>query len=74
VLIAVNCVFFLSATSLNDAQLEDLLAQFALVPARYQEATDVADYLPFLTNIVPAWRLAASDPQHVDTVAVRSAD
>jgi membrane associated rhomboid family serine protease len=27
------------------------LSQFALVPARYQKATDVADYLPFLTNM-----------------------
>ncbi len=51
ILIAVNCVVFLFETSLNDAQLEDLLSQFALIPARFQATTDVADYLPFLTNM-----------------------
>jgi membrane associated rhomboid family serine protease len=51
VLIAVNCVFFLFELSLNHGQLEDLFTQFALIPARFQEATDVADYLPFLTNM-----------------------
>lgn len=45
VLIAVNCMLFLFT------QPETLISQFALVPARYQEATDVADYLPFLTNM-----------------------
>jgi membrane associated rhomboid family serine protease len=50
-LIAINCVVFLFETTLSEPQLEDLLSQFALVPARYADATDLADYLPFVTNM-----------------------
>jgi membrane associated rhomboid family serine protease len=50
-LIAINFVVFLFESSLDGSQLEDLLSQFALVPARIQSATDVADYLPLFTNM-----------------------
>jgi membrane associated rhomboid family serine protease len=50
-LIAINCVVFLFEISLSNAQLDQLLSQFALVPERYSERTDLSDYLPFLTNM-----------------------
>ena len=51
ILIAINSVVFLFETSLSDSQLEQLLSQFALVPAHYLESTEAADYLPFITNV-----------------------
>jgi membrane associated rhomboid family serine protease len=52
-LIAANCVIFLAETSLTPRELEWLLSQFALIPARYTEDGDLslADYLPFFTNM-----------------------
>jgi membrane associated rhomboid family serine protease len=51
ILIAINSVVFLFETSLSDSQLEQLLSQFALVPAHYLKSTEAADYLPFITNV-----------------------
>jgi membrane associated rhomboid family serine protease len=55
-LIATNCVVFLFQDSLSPDELELLLRQFALIPARYFEAfasgeTDLAavDFLPFFS-------------------------
>lgn len=50
-LIAINCVVYLFESSLSDAELNDFLSQFALVPARYTEPTDLSDYLPFFTTM-----------------------
>jgi rhomboid family protein len=36
-LIAINCVVFLFETSLSEAQLEEFLSQFALVPAHFSD-------------------------------------
>src|SRR3979411_3358956 len=55
-LIATNCLVFLFQDSLSPFELELLLRQFALIPARYSEAfasgeTDLAavDFLPFFS-------------------------
>src|ERR1700686_3075231 len=55
-LIAINCLVFLFQDSLGPDELELLLRQFALIPARYSEAfasgeTDLAavDFLPFFS-------------------------
>ena len=50
-LIAINCVVFLFETSLSEAQLEEFLSQFALVPSHFSDPTEVADYLPFVSNM-----------------------
>jgi membrane associated rhomboid family serine protease len=50
-LIAINCVVFLFETSLSDAQLEEFLSQFALVPSHFADPAGVADYLPFVSNM-----------------------
>src|ERR1700736_3449475 len=56
-LIAVNCLVFLFEMSLSPSELELLLAQYALVPARYSGVIPLSsggltldDYLPYLTN------------------------
>jgi membrane associated rhomboid family serine protease len=55
-LILTNCAVFLFQISLGPAQLEEFLAQFGLVPARYFGASplsddnlEITDYLPFFT-------------------------
>ena len=50
-LIAINCIVFLFEASLSEAQLQDFLAQYALIPARYADATNLSDYLSFVTNM-----------------------
>ena len=50
-LIAINCVVFLFETSLSEAQLEEFLSQFALVPSHFSDPAGVADYLPFVSNM-----------------------
>ena len=50
-LIAINCVVFLFETSLSDAQLEEFLSQFALVPSHFADPAGVADYLPLVSNM-----------------------
>jgi membrane associated rhomboid family serine protease len=50
-LIAINCVVFLFETSLDETQLDTLLSELALIPARYSHPTDLVDYLPFATNM-----------------------
>src|SRR6266403_1970865 len=57
-LIAANCVIFLVETSLSPRELDLLLSEFALIPARYSEISyyadgglSLADYLPFFTNM-----------------------
>jgi membrane associated rhomboid family serine protease len=55
-LIATNCLVFLFQDSLSPDELELLVRQFALIPARYTEAfaygdpdLDIADIIPFFT-------------------------
>jgi membrane associated rhomboid family serine protease len=55
-LIAANCIVFLIEVSLNPLELEQFVAAFALIPARYTELfaysdanLTVADLLPFIT-------------------------
>jgi len=55
-LIATNCLVFLLQTSLSPAELEELLRDFALIPARYTYALayrdadlSAADLFPFFT-------------------------
>ena len=57
-LIGANCVIFLLEASLSPRELDLLLSQFALIPARYFAASyyadgglSLADYLPFFTNM-----------------------
>ena len=50
-LIAINCVVFLFETSLSEAQLEEFLSQFALVPSHFSDPAGVGDYLPFVSNM-----------------------
>ena len=76
-LIGLNCVVFLFQISLGPRELELFLYQFALIPARYSRGARWHDdpgaaRLPAVPHQhVPARRLAASDPEHVDTLAVR---
>src|SRR5258705_5475989 len=55
-LIVLNCVVFLFEVSLGESQIEQFLARFALIPARYFEPGAMSaltwfDYLPFATNM-----------------------
>ncbi len=57
-LIAANCVIFFVEASLTPRELDWLLSEFALIPARYSEISyyadgglSPADYLPFFTNM-----------------------
>src|SRR5258706_6048001 len=57
-LIGANCAVFLFQISLSPAELEILLARYALIPARFfaysgygLEAPGPVDYLPFATNM-----------------------
>jgi membrane associated rhomboid family serine protease len=50
-LIGINCAVFLFETNLSDTQLNEFLSEFALVPGRYSESTDLGDYLGFSTNM-----------------------
>jgi len=50
-LIAINCVVFLFETSLSEAQLEEFLSQFALVPAHFSDPAGVTDYLSSFSNM-----------------------
>jgi membrane associated rhomboid family serine protease len=53
-LITVNCVIFFGEASLGPEELDWLLSQFALIPARYTDADgglSLATALPFVTNM-----------------------
>jgi membrane associated rhomboid family serine protease len=54
-LIVLNCAVFLFEVSLGEGQIEQFVARFALIPARYFEPGAISqltwlDYLPFATN------------------------
>jgi len=75
-LIAANGAVFLFQVSLSPGELQLFLSHFALVPARYFAAppgvaTEGCSTTSPSQQHVPARRLAAPGPQHVDAVPVR---
>ena len=78
-LIAVNVVVFLSQLGLSERAGEVAAFTYGLVPARYSHwewalrvGLNPNDYVPFRHEYVHARRLATSDPESADIVAVRA--
>ncbi|TYL99136.1 rhomboid family intramembrane serine protease [Bradyrhizobium rifense] len=57
VLIATNCIAFLFEISLSPYELEQLLYQFALVPARYSEILASDEINPVIDDVLPLFTM-----------------